>query len=129
MDESTRRLVRRRAGNCCEYCGRSQSQSLLASLHIEHIRPIKHHGGDEDDNLALACVDCNLRKGPNVAGYDPLTGALTELFDPRHQVWSEHFEWQGVIIVGKTAIGRTTVEVLELNSADRLELRIESLQS
>ena len=123
MNDSTRNLVRHRAGNRCEYCGRRQSQSLLATLHIEHVLPRKHHGGDGAENLALACIDCNLHKGTNVAGYDPVTGALTELFHPRRHVWSDHFEWQGVVIVGKTAIGRTTVEVLQLNSADQLELR------
>jgi hypothetical protein len=69
------------------------------------------------------CIDCNLHKGSNVAGYAPLTGALTELFHPRRDAWADHFEWQGVVIAGKTAAGRTTVEVLQLNSADRLELR------
>ncbi len=123
MNESTRRIVRRRAGNRCEYCGRHQGESLLAAFHIEHILPRKHGGGDEPENLALACIDCNLHKGTNVAGYDSVTGSLTELFHPQRQVWSDHFQWQGVMIVGKTAVGRTTVEVLQLNSADRLELR------
>jgi hypothetical protein len=123
MNEATRNLVRRRARNRCEYCGRRQSESLVAALHIEHILPRKHHGSDEAENLALACIDCNLHKGTNVAGYDSATGALTELFHPRRQVWSDHFEWHGVVIVGKTAVGRTTVEVLQRNSADRLELR------
>ena len=100
-----------------------QDHSPLASLHIEHIRPRKHGGSDDLGNLALACIDCNLHKGTNVAGYDPLTGALTELFHPRRQAWSEHFAWRGIVIVGLTAVGRTTVFVLELNSDDRLELR------
>jgi hypothetical protein len=98
----------------------------LAALHIDHIFPRKHHGGDEADNLALACIDCNLHKGTNVAGYDPLTRALTELFHPRRHVWTDHFQWLGVLIIGTTAIGRTTVEVLDPNSADRLELRTQS---
>lgn len=123
MDAATRNLVRQRAGNRCEYCGLRQDQSPLASLQIEHIRPHKHNGTGEANNLTLACIDCNLHKGTNIAGYDPLTGALTELFNPRRQLWAEHFEWQGTLIVGITAIGRTTVAVLELNSEDRLELR------
>src|SRR4051812_10099455 len=123
MDAATRNLVRQRAGNRCEYCGLHQNQSPLASLQLEHIRPIKHQGTDDADNLALACIDCNLHKGTNVAGYDPLTGALTELFHPRRQVWAEHFERRGALIVGLTAVGRTTVAVLELNADDRVELR------
>jgi hypothetical protein len=126
MDSATRTTVRLRAGHRCEYCGLTQDQSPLAALQVEHIIPKKHGGGDDLGNLALACIDCNLHKGPNIAGLDPETGALTALFHPRHQLWSEHFEWRGVLIVGQTAIGRTTVQVLNLNSDDQRQLRKES---
>jgi len=72
----------------------------------------------------MACVDCNLHKGPNIAGYDPETGELTELFHPRRHIWSEHFRWEDALIVGRTAIGRTTVQVLELNSEEQVQLRM-----
>jgi hypothetical protein len=123
ISESTKIQVRQRAGNQCEYCRLHQSDSPLAILHIEHILPKKHDGSDEIDNLALACIDCNLHKGPNLAGIDPQTNELTELFHPRRQQWEAHFVWNGTSIVGRTAIGRTTVHVLELNSDDQLELR------
>jgi hypothetical protein len=126
MDAATRHLVRERAGNRCEYCGLHQDHSPVAALHIEHIIPRKHGGTNAADNLALACVDCNLRKGTNVAGYDPATGLLTELFHPRRQTWHEHFLWRGIVLEGKTPAGRATVEVLDMNSEDRLELRIVS---
>ena len=29
------------------------------------------------DNLALACIDCNLHKGPNLTGIDPETNQVT----------------------------------------------------
>lgn len=124
MDSATRQLVRNRAGHSCEYCGLREDQSPLAALHVEHIRPIKHGGDDNSDNLALACIDCNLRKGSNVAGYDPETGHLTELFHPRRQLWAEHFRWQGILILGTTAVGRTTIEVLQMNDEERLQLRM-----
>jgi len=124
MDAATRQLVRKRAGDRCEYCGIRQDESPFAALHVEHIVPKKHGGTDEPDNLALACVDCNLHKGTNLAGYDPLTGALTELFHPRHHVWADHFRWAHAFIVGVTAMGRTTVEVLQMNSEEQIELRI-----
>jgi hypothetical protein len=60
-----------------------------------------------------------------VAGYDPTTGELTELFNPRLQAWDDHFEWHGIIIAGKTPVGRTTVDVLNLNSDEQLQLRFE----
>jgi 5-methylcytosine-specific restriction endonuclease McrA len=84
IDAATRRLVRDRAGDKCEYCGLPQIRSPLAALQIEHILPRKHGGGDAPENLALACIDCNLCKGSNIAGIDPATGAMTELFHPRH---------------------------------------------
>ena len=124
MDSKTRDYVRTRAGRCCEYCGLHEDQSPLASLHVEHVRPIKHRGSDSLDNLALACIDCNLHKGSNVAGYDPETGQLSELFHPRLQRWADHFAWQGVLIVGITPVGRTTVEVLQMNAEERLRLRV-----
>jgi hypothetical protein len=126
MDAATRHLVRQRAGCRCEYCGLHKDQSPLAPLHIEHIRPKKHSGTDDPENLALACIDCNLHKGSNVAGFDPETGQLTELFSPRRHRWDEHFEWRGTLIAGRTPIGRTTVQVLQLNAEERVQLRMVS---
>jgi hypothetical protein len=124
INAATRRQIRARAGNACEYCGLLQENSPLASLQIEHILPVKHGGDDSPDNLALACIDCNLAKGSNIAGIDPATGAATEIFHPRRQRWNDHFEWQGVYIVGRTAIGRTTIGVLRMNSQEQIQLRM-----
>jgi len=123
MDATTRRLVRNRGNDRCEYCGLRQDQSPLAVLHIEHILPKKHGGSDDDSNLALACIDCNLFKSSNIAGRDPETLQLTELFNPRTQNWDEHFERRGIFIFGRTDVGRTTIEVLNMNSDEALELR------
>lgn len=71
MNERTKARVRERAGYRCEYCHLSQDDSPLAALHIEHIIPRAHGGTDHLDNLALACIDCNLHKGPNLTGLDP----------------------------------------------------------
>src|SRR5438445_2468082 len=122
MSPALRAQVRERAGNRCEYCQLRQEDSPLAALHIEHIVPRVHGGGDDLDNLALACIDCNLHKGSNLTGIDPQTGQVTELFHPRRDDREDHFEWQGMYLVGKTAIGRTTVRVLHINSEDQLAL-------
>jgi hypothetical protein len=47
------------------------------------------------------------------------------LFNPRQQVWHEHFAWSGdgVSIVGLTACGRSTVVALKLNNALALKVR------
>ena len=124
MDEATRQLVRSRAHDCCEYCQLRQEQSPFARLQIEHIRPRKHGGGDEPENLALACIDCNLLKGPNLTGIDPKTNEITELFHPRQQGWEEHFQWNGPLIEGRTGVGRTTVSLMEMNREERVEVRL-----
>ena len=119
----TRAQVRERAQNICEYCHLHQDDSPLAALHIEHIVPKIHGGTDNPDNLALACIDCNLHKGTNLTGIDPQTNEVTELFHPRRQNWVDHFEWRGIHLIGKTAVGRTTVRVLSMNSEDQIALR------
>jgi hypothetical protein len=124
IDVATRREVRLRAANTCEYCGLRQEHSPLAPLQVEHVISRKHGGSDDLENLALACIDCNLAKGTNIAGIDPASGKLTELFHPRREFWSDHFEWQGAQLVGKTAIGRTTIEVLCINSEQQVQLRL-----
>jgi hypothetical protein len=123
MDLLTRTRVRERAGNRCEYCQLHQDDSPLAALHVEHVLPKIHGGPDALENLALACIDCNLRKGTNLTGIDPETEQVTELFHPRRHLWAEHFAWRGIHIVGRTPIGRTTVRVLRMNSEDQLALR------
>ncbi len=128
MDAATRKFVRRRAGERCEYCGLRQEHSELRH-HVEHIIAKQHGGSDDAGNLALACHRCNLRKGPNLAGIDPHTGQVGSLFHPRRDLWSDHFVLEGVRITGVTAIGRATVQVLDLNDARRLELRAEILKT
>ena len=123
MTEAARAFVRQRAANRCEYCRLHQDDSPLAALHLEHIRPRQHGGSDDESNLCLACIDCNLHKGPNLTGIDPLTGAVTELFHPRQQRWEDHFAFEGICITGRTAVGRTTIQVLDMNSDDQLNFR------
>ena len=40
----------------------------------DHIVAVQHGGETVSENLALACCDCNLLKGPNLASVDPVTG-------------------------------------------------------
>ena len=74
-----------------------------------------HRGQTVFANLALSCAGCNWSKASNIAGYDNRTGKLTRLINPRLDKWSAHFEWVGPALQGKTAIGRTTVAVLDIN--------------
>lgn len=124
MDDATRSHVRRRANERCEYW-QLKSEDDLLPFHIEHIIPKKHRGTSELDNLALACHQCNLHKGPNLSGLDPDTSKLVPLFNPRVQKWQEHFRYNGARIRGLTSIGKTTVFVLDINEESRIKLRLE----
>jgi len=117
MDAATRELVRRRADDRCEYCKAVQSDEPFFRFQIEHVVAKQHGGDDSIENLALACPHCNLHKGPNVAGIDPKSNDLTPLFHPRRQRWDDHFVVDAVefAIVGRTAVGRVTVHVLNMN--------------
>src|ERR1022692_3270768 len=84
----------------------------------------RQHGGlTVPENLAFSCLHCNRHKGPNIAGRDQLTGQLVRLFHPRTDIWRDHFKWAGAVLVGLTAIGRTTVNVLAINEPDFLAVR------
>jgi HNH endonuclease len=123
MKASLRRLVRERAGRCCEYCRLPQALVAPLAFHVEHIVLKKHDGGDEDGNLSLACYFCNLHKGPNLTGIDPRSGRIIPLFHPRKQSWPSPFRWDGPLLVGRTATGRATVRVLAINLPHRVRIR------
>lgn len=123
MDAAMRTLVRTRAADRCEYCGSRQSDEPHATFQFEHIIPRQHGGGTDENNLAIACPNCNLHKGPNLTGFDPFDGSLTRLFHPRLQTWEVHFALRGPLIFGISAVGRTTVVVLAMNDRLRVELR------
>jgi hypothetical protein len=115
-------LVAVRAEGVCEYCHFPEAASELP-FHADHVIAEKHAGSTEASSLAWACFSGNLRKGPNIAGLDPITADLTRLFHPRIDVWTEHFEWQGPWLRGKSPVGRTTIAVLEINHPDSLAVR------
>lgn len=87
-------------------------------FHVDHILARQHGGETHLSNLALACMHCNRRKGPNIAGSDPETAEIVRLFDPRRDIWTDHFEWHGPDLIGRTSIGRVTIQVLAINEPD-----------
>ncbi|MBD1866474.1 HNH endonuclease [Leptolyngbya sp. FACHB-541] len=124
ISASLRRLVIQRAGNRCEYCGISQI-GQVATFHIDHIIPVVAGGETIAENLALACVSCSLRKGARQVLEDSETGEVVSIFNPRKQVWKEHFVWRDVQVIGLTATGRATLQALDLNRPAMLAIRTE----
>jgi hypothetical protein len=124
MDELLAQTVRERAGHACEYCRVPQLYYPTVTFPIDHIIAQQHRGPTAPRNLALSCLRCNSFKGPNIAGIDPVTRKLTRLFNPRRQKWKSHFRWNNALIIGRTPIGRVTVEVLNMNDAQSLAVRV-----
>jgi hypothetical protein len=119
-----RRAVEDRSGACCEYCRLSQSDSAFR-FHIEHIIAEKHGGKTILENLALSCPTCNAYKGSDISSIDwGFTNQVHPLFNPRTQIWLDHFTIKNVEIHPLTPVARVTVFLLRLNAPSRLEERI-----
>jgi len=129
----TQNLIRdvwERANRRCEYC-HMPAFGYAGSFHVDHIVARQHGGETITENLALACLHCNQRKGPIIAGRNPETGKIIPLFHPREDRWGDHFEWLGADLIGRTEIGRATIQVLAINDpgfrAIRIALRDEGI--
>ena len=124
ISKKLRQFVETRANGYCEYC-LTPSNFSPTSFEIDHIVPESKDGKTEEENLALACRECNGRKFNRTQYVNPISGEITRLYNPRTDKWYEHFEWSEdqIQIVGKTAIGKTTIHLLLLNRAPNLNLR------
>jgi len=123
MDDELAERVRQRANRACEYCHVPEVCYPTVPFPIDHIIAQQHGGPTVFYNLALSCLHDNSHKGPNIAGIDPVSRKLTRLFNPRRHKWRRHFRWAGPFLIGKTAIGRTTVAVLAMNDPAVIEVR------
>ena len=122
MHKAIREQIRTRANLRCEYC-RVPEQFDHLPFQPDHIVALKHGGATDLDNLAWSCFDCNIFKGPNIAGIDPVTGDIVPLFHPRRSAWTRHFEWSGAELQGLTPAGRATISVLRINLERRVAFR------
>jgi len=57
VTEDDIKFIFERDKNTCVYCGNKEK------LSIEHKLPVKRGGDSSIDNLCIACMDCNSRKG------------------------------------------------------------------
>jgi len=117
-------LVADRANHRCEYC---HAPELVFNFpfEVEHIVPLSRQGTDDEVNLALACRSCNLRKGNRISGIDADSNTEVRFFHPRQDEWENHFQMDVTsgLIVGTSAIGRTTVDNLAMNSQSQITAR------
>ena len=115
-------MVEERAGGRCEYCRMHQALQG-ATFHLEHVLPSSRGGDTNLANLAWACPGCNFHKADRVEVLDPTSGLLVPLFNPRSDVWRDHFRFHGYEVSGLSALGRATVLALDLNHPRRLLIR------
>lgn len=117
-----RQLVIERADKRCEYC-LVHLEDVVLPHQPDHIISEQHGGETIAENLALACIHCNRHKGPNIASLDSVTKQLVPLFNPRRDIWSEHFSLDDAYIHPLTSVGRATVNLLKLNDPERIRVR------
>lgn len=124
ISSATKKIVFERAKGLCEYC-QCPSDFSTEPFSIEHIIPKSKNGTDNPDNLALACIGCNIYKSDKTAFLDTITQELFPLYNPRVHTWDEHFIWDESItsMIGKTAIGRVTINAIKLNRRQLKNLR------
>jgi hypothetical protein len=123
MDRKLREEVSRRANGQCEYC-HLRSTADVMPFQVDHIIAEYHGGQTAFENIAWSCYDCNVFKGANLAGIDPVDGSIVRLFNPRGDRWDEHFLIDGSgEMKGLTSIGRSTVATLRMNLQDRVDHR------
>lgn len=119
VSESMRQAVAARANFCCEYCKTQESDSFF-SFQIDHIISRRHGGSSDFMNLAWSCYPCNHWKAADIGTILLPREVFTRLFNPRKDVWSEHFEIEAGKFYAKTDIGEATIKLLNLNDLDRI---------
>jgi 5-methylcytosine-specific restriction endonuclease McrA len=119
-----RERVAAQARHRCGYCHTAEA-IVGTPMEFDHLIPQSLGGLTEEDNLWLACSLCNDHKVNRIAALDPDSGKVVRLFNPRRQVWAEHFRWseEGERIVGLTPTGRATVVALNLNRPSLVQAR------
>jgi hypothetical protein len=92
---------------------------------MEHVVPVAAGGETTEDNLAFSCFACNRRKWDRRSGRDPAAGGEHRLFNPRTDLWNEHFSWSrdGLSIMGRSPTGRATVVMLDMNRERLRQIR------
>jgi hypothetical protein len=122
VSERLRKLVIARARDACEYCLIAIADTYFGG-EIEHIISVKHDGETAAENLAYACQPCNRAKGSDLGSISRSSRQLTRFFNPRTDVWREHFTLQDGMIVPLTEIGEVTARIFDFNHPERVAER------
>lgn len=119
VSAEVRRAVAVRADYLCEYCLIAEEDTFLG-CEVDHVISLKHGGSSEAENLAYACVFCNRQKGSDIGSISQQSSEFSRFFNPRTDVWSDHFQLTSSFIQPLTLIGEVTARILDFNNTDRI---------
>ena len=136
ISKVARQLVRQRANFQCEYCLLNEKRSFIG-FEVDHIISRKHRGSNDPNNLAYSCGDCNRNKGTDIASIDcnrnkgtdiasidwNNNNQITRFYNPRLDLWAEHFRLSNTVIESLTSIGEVTITIFRFNDQIRLTNR------
>ncbi|WP_266367405.1 HNH endonuclease [Tellurirhabdus rosea] len=117
-----RQRVAERAFFQCVYCLFPEENTFFRHQ-VDHIISLKHGGTSEFANLAYSCWLCNSFKGSDIASIDWSNGQLFRFYNPRVDVWSEHFKLNQLVIDPLSSIGAVTAAIFRFNDPERIEER------
>ena len=119
INAALRQLVATRADFHCEYCLIHEEDTFFG-CEVDHVISEKHGGQSEAENLAYACAFCNRSKGSDIGSITQRTGAFVRFFNPRTDLWADHFALVGVTIIALSDVGEVTARILDFNNSERL---------
>jgi hypothetical protein len=120
ISDALRNQVEERANGICEYCLIPIEETYFGG-ELDHIESLKHDGQTVLENLALACQPCNRNKGSDLGSNSPTTNILTRFYNPRIDIWSEHFRVdEDAEIISLTEIGEVTARIFKFNDFERV---------
>ena len=73
--------------------------------------------------MALACQPCNRNKGSDLGSIAKESGKLIRFFNPRTDLWSEHFRLNKEVVEPLTEIGEVTIKIPGFNEPERTKER------
>jgi hypothetical protein len=123
VSKRLRTQVIERAKGRCEYC--QTQEDIVVDLEVEHIVPTSKGGRSHLENLCYSCGSCNRFKSDFTQAIDPQTNENVLLYNPRIQIWQDHFMWSedGLTVIGLTSVGRATVKRLNMNKTGYIKAR------
>ena len=124
IPEKLKDKIRQTARFRCGYCLFLEIYSPTI-FQIDHIIPLANGGTNKEENLWLLCESCNRAKSNKTKVFDAKTKTTVSIFNPRTQIWNEHFKWSDDFtqIIGKTPMGRGTIADLNLNKERLIAVR------